>query len=259
MKNSFLGYSLLLLVLVVNNSCDSVFKTIHGEGPIIAKEIQLDDFHEIEVSSGWEIELIPHAQPGLLIETEENLIPMINYQIRNGRLYISHQGSVGRSKSRRIKVFFRQLNFISAQSSAKVFSAAIFEQPGLYIEASSNAQVFLKLWTGFCEINTSTTALVNLEGLNRELKASAHTSSRIEAKNLKTDFCQAVINTKAYMSIHVSDNLTAETDSGGELEFFGNPKTTNLKYNHSDEGIRSNDRIRSSNPKTRGSRAGSRD
>lgn len=245
MTSTYLRLILIVLLAGTLTSCDSILKTMNGEGPVVSKEILLDDFHEVYVSSGWEVELIPDPQPGMVIHTEENLLDMVDYKIQNGRLYITHQGSVGNSKSRIIQVFFRQLDNISADSNAKVYSRAIFEQKYLNLESSTNGLIDLKIWTDYCKVTTSSSGIVRLEGTNNDFKSKASTSSRIEAKGLKTISCTAMATSSGYISIYVTESLIAETETGGEVEYFGNPKSTNFRYNESDDGIRSNDRVRS--------------
>ncbi|HLS30251.1 MAG TPA: head GIN domain-containing protein [Flavobacteriaceae bacterium] len=244
MTTTTLRLVLIILVTGIIISCDSMLNTVKGEGPVVSKEVPLADFHEIKVSSGWEVELIPDPQPRMIIHTEENLLDMVEYKIERGKLHITHQGSVGNSKSRLIQVFFRQLDNISADSNAEIFSSAIFEQNYMNIEASTNGKINLKLWTDYCKVKTSASGIVNLEGTTNDFKVSASTSSRVNAKELKAESCNAVATSSGYISIYVTESLNAETETGGKVDYFGNPSFKNFKYNQSDEGIRSNDRTR---------------
>lgn len=244
MKTATLRLVLIVLFAGTLISCDSMMNTVKGEGPVVSKEIPLADFHEVKVSSGWEVELIPDPHPRIIIHTEENLMEMVDYRIEGGKLYITHQGSVGNSKSRVIQLFFRQLDNISADSNAKIFSGAIFEQNYMNIETATNGEVNLKLWTDYCKVKTSASGIVNLTGTTNDFKANAGTSSKINAEELKSKDCHAIATSSGYISIYVTESLNAETETGGIIDYYGNPSSKNFKYNKSDEGIRSNDRAR---------------
>lgn len=238
-----------VFLLVFMTSCDAVFKTIHGEGPVVSQEIQLDDFHEIEISSVWEVELIPAPQPGMIIHTEENLIPMVTHRIHNGRLIISHEGSIGKSKSKVIQVFFRQLDKIVVSTNAQVFSPAIFEQNYLELEATTSGVINLKAWVNRSKIKTGTSGIVNIEGICKDLKADATTSSQINAAELKTEKANLTAATSANISVYVSEKLIGRTKTKGKINYFGNPREIDLQ-DDGDGKSRSNDRIRSKNEKT---------
>lgn len=244
MKTATLRLFLIIMLTGLLTSCDSMLNTVKGEGPVVSKEIPLADFHEIKVSSGWEVELIPAPKPKMVIHTEENLMDMVDYKIEHGELYITNQGSVGNSKSRVIQVFFRQLDNISADSNSKIFSPAIFEQNYMNVEASTNGEINLKLWTDYTKVKTSASGIVHLQGTTNDFKAHASTSSKINGEDLKTKFCTAIATSSGYISIYVTENLNAETETNGKVDYFGNPRTKNLRYNNSGEGIRSNDRTR---------------
>lgn len=237
----------IILLFIIGSlffSCDAMFKTVNGEGPVVSQEILLEDFYEIEVSSSWEVELIPAPEPAMIIHTEENLIPMVGYQIRNGKLYISHQGSIGKSKSKLIQVFYRQLHKIEATGSSKVFSPAILEQPTLELETSSSGRIDLKTWTDQCTLKSQTNGIINIAGITKELNISAQTSSEIHAKELKAENANVYVSDKAKVWVYVTESLHGEIKKNGKIEHFGNPKTVKIIDNSKNGRTRSSDRVR---------------
>lgn len=89
---SLFSVSLILVVLLA--SCDST--SVQGSGNITSQEIPITNYNQIEVDAS--INLVYEAKPEetahLTIEGDDNLIPLIEVKINNGKLELNQKKNI---------------------------------------------------------------------------------------------------------------------------------------------------------------------
>lgn len=73
------------LVLLVSTSCIR-FVGFTGSGNVITEERTIADFDSISVSAGINLFIEQGDDEALTIEAEDNIVPRISTDVRNGRL-----------------------------------------------------------------------------------------------------------------------------------------------------------------------------
>src|SRR3546814_21172017 len=83
MKKSALIFSMAAAVLLLA-SCD--LDCIRGNGRETTENRTLDEFSGIDVGGAYKLQLTCNEQQSLVIRAEENLLPLIKTEVRNGKL-----------------------------------------------------------------------------------------------------------------------------------------------------------------------------
>ena len=261
---SILSKLLAIIVAVSLVQCNFNWdgEKVSGEGPILTKNLEIDDFTAIEVSNGWKVELIPDQSKQMVVKANENLIDILKVESSNGKLSISAEDNIGKADSKLIKVYFdKKLKSIEANSASDISAKKqlIFETTtidassaadiklnikaeDLVVESSSSADIELIASSQKIRIDASSSADINIEGEFKDLKAKASSASEIylsgiskkvdleatssadiDAKDLEAKHIEAKATSAGSIDCYPIDKLEAKASSGASIRYHNNP------------------------------------
>jgi hypothetical protein len=164
-----------------------------------------------------------------VINANENLINQFHYYVEGGQLTIESKMNIN-SGTREVKLFYdSEINQIKTSSGTDLISKDVFEQEKLSLDASSGSEINLQLKTKNTVAECSSGAEINLEGTSIYFEGDASSGSEINAKKLKTKDCIVEASSGASIEIHNENSLKANVSSGGNIDYYGNPKKMNKK------------------------------
>lgn len=244
MKLKSLKLAILFLTTLTISSCRMNFVNngIDGKGPVVEKEFQLNEpFGAVKTTSGWNVELIKSDAERIVVRTEENLTSIFQYEIEDGELRIFNKENIGKSKSRTVKIYYKSLSKIRASSGSELRSSEVFEQKDLTLSASSGAELKLHVKTENCTASTSSGGEMELYGTSVNFLGHSSSGSELDAKKLKTKKSDVKASSGASIKVNAIESLTANTSSGGDIDYSGHPKKTKLKQSISGGDIEQDD------------------
>ncbi|HET8839374.1 MAG TPA: head GIN domain-containing protein [Flavobacteriaceae bacterium] len=211
-------------------SCNLSFSnSLDGKGAVTLQEHDLETFNQIDVSKGWDVVLIKSDKSKMTVETNENLHENLEFTVENEILSISGKENIGNAEAKSIKVYYAEkLQKIGAHSGSEIVSNEVFQQDKIKIDASSGADISLKVDTKNITVNASSGAEIELFGTTENLESNASSGASIEAKNLDASSAVAEASSGANVELKVSESLTAGASSGGNVVYHGNPKNTSI-------------------------------
>lgn len=254
---------LLLLSVFAFTQC-AYFESNKAKGDceMMTKSIDIDPFDKLEVSGGWEVQLIPSQSYNVVIQADENLIDLVMLNQNDGRLNIGAQKTIGRASDKLIKIYFTgDLKMIKANNETEVFSENDLELTSILIDVSSQAKVELSLKANDLEIegsskgelsldadsknleinatssadisvdgshkittvNASSSADVKLNGNGEIANFNATSSADINAKRFKVKSIVAKATSSGEISCYPEDELQAIASSGGNVAYHNDP------------------------------------
>jgi len=232
MKN-LLKITAILLLLVSTTSC--LFDGVKGNGNVINKKRKIsNDFVRIKVSRGLHVFVTKNSNVSLVVEAYENLHELITTEVKNGTLIITSTKNIGFAKAKNIHLSVENLNEILVSSGAEVSSENTLTAKKLRVDASSGAEVKLRIKVGDLDCDTSSGAMVRLKGNVIDFKAGSSSGSNINAYDLKSKNCEAKASSGSNIKVNVSGNFEGKASSGAHINYKGNPKT--VKRNKSSGG-----------------------
>ena len=261
---SILSKLLAIIVAVSLVQCNFNWDAdkVSGEGPVVTKNLEIDDFIAIDVSNGWEVELIPGQPKQMVVRANKNLIDILKVKSSNGKLSISAEDNIGKADSKLIKIYFdNKLQSIEASSASDISAKEqlVFESTtidassaadiklnikadNLEIEGSSSADIELIADSKKIRIDASSSADINIEGKFKDLKTKASSASDvylsgtsknvdleatsgadIDAKDLEAKYIEAQATSAGNIDCYPIDELKAEASSGASIRYHNNP------------------------------------
>lgn len=232
----FVSFIISVLLLSCNANFDN---GIAGKGEIISKEIKLkENFNKISIAKGWNVELISSEENKIIIKANENLIPLLEYNIDNETLRIESEKTINRAGGKLLKVYYSQpISSFTTSSGSSLKSNQKITIKSLDIKTSSGSSVKLNIKTKNAEIKTSSGSSVELNGTAINFNAKSSSGSEINAKNLLVKNAKIKTSSGANISIEAKEYLEAKTSSDGLITYHGNPEKTKLKQSVSGGAI----------------------
>lgn len=216
----------LMSLLLFSCNFDGFFNQLDGKGEVTTQQYELEEpFNQIVVENGWDVVLIRSESPKLVVQANKNLHPELKFSINNQQLHIRSKKNIGFADAKTIQVYFSgELQKITANSGSDIVSNEIFEQEKIRIEASSGADIELSVKTNFTEVESSSGADIELTGTTNNLQTDASSGADIDAENFRSKNANAEASSGAEISLSVSETFSAEASSGGQVDYYGNPK-----------------------------------
>lgn len=226
----------LFILLVILTSCnDALFDT----GELISKEYALDEFNEIYINDIFDVFLKQDTICKLKIEGGSNLVPNINFKIKDNKLSIEDDNNANWSRNyERIKLYIsvKKISFLKINESAnvKTIDTLIAQRLTVYsINDYSDISITVKC-DDFIFINEGTSGgYLTVKGKASYSGIWARGSCTVDAIDFLSE--KTVIKNESIGDcyVNVSNILDAKIFRLGNIYYKGNPKTINYTQDNS--------------------------
>lgn len=179
------------------------FKGEKGSGNIITQDRDLRDFSAVEVGGVFQVEIVAQKDFSVQIEGDDNLLPLVETTVENGRLEISTTKRIKASKPIIVRISAPNIEELQASGASKV-KIADLKNSALRVDMSGASKADLSGETSELTIDVSGASNVEAEGLN------AVTAS-IEASGASK------------VAVAVSQDLKSEASGASKITYVGSP------------------------------------
>jgi predicted small secreted protein len=222
MKTTIKAVLVLLAVILV--ACGN---TITGSGNVRSEARDVSDFAAVTVGGSGEVLITQGDEESLTIEAEDNLLPLIKSEIRDGTLVLGLEGPRGRNiratKPIRYLLTVRDLTAISASGSVAVQADELeAERLALSLNGSSTIKVAeLESEELTVQLNGSSDAELAGEADQQQVVLSG--SGHYRAAELESETASVVLNGSSEAILWVEESLDTVINGGSQVQYYGNP------------------------------------
>ncbi|NVK52816.1 MAG: DUF2807 domain-containing protein [Flavobacteriaceae bacterium] len=222
---------IIALVAVTFTSCMiDGFNTVNGNRNVITENRNIKEpFEQVEVGQGIDLYITQDTKQSLVVSADENLHKLIKTEITNGVLKIYSKRNIRRAKSKKIYLSMPVINSIKASSGADVYTENTINATTFNATVSSGADARIEVIASTISASASSGADMILRGKTTNLSVKASSGSSINAYNLKSKEASAKVSSGANIDVYVTESLTARASSGGDIDYKGDPKSTDKK------------------------------
>jgi len=209
---------------------DFNFGQVNGNGNVTTEERPIhSDFDEVKGSAGVDVYLTEGDTFKVVVEADENLQDIIETEVSEGRLTITTNQSIGRSKAKKVHVTYKTLSAVMASSGADVIGNSVIKSEILTLDSSSGADLEVDIIAKEVYADASSGADMKISGRAKKLIVDASSGSDIKAKELEVLVCQANASSGADIEVNVSQEIDGKASSGGDIRYHGNPTAVTAK------------------------------
>lgn len=222
--------TLLSLSLFSCNFDMNMNSDIKGNGIVTIEKRTINlPFSSMEATKGLEVYLTQSDTESIRVETDENLQNLIIVEVINDVLKIHTKQTIGKCKSKKVMVSFKNISFIKATSGSDVYSTNTINSEHLDLETTSGSNMRLAINTLSLNCKSTSGSNLHVSGKTNQLLAEAASGSDIEAAHLITQISNIKATSGADITSNVTKELIADTSSGGDIKYTGNPEIVNTK------------------------------
>jgi hypothetical protein len=182
-----------------------------GNGKVIALTRDLPFFNAIEAGGAINLTLIQSDRHQVIIETDENLVEMVETRVSNGTLRLNASG-IRKPTKLELTVLFKDLNLLDISGAVKVKSEGPLSSEMLTLKSSGASTVYLDLvadklqtiLSGASKMTLTGSAdnhLIDLSGATKLVAGSLQTITTTVNASGASD---ALINAKEMLTINTS-------------------------------------------------------
>ncbi|MDB4534589.1 DUF2807 domain-containing protein [Vicingaceae bacterium] len=216
-KRIFLG---LVIALTLNSCIDS----IDGNGDVVKEKRTISSFNKIDISGGYEVLINQGSDERLEIEADENLLELIETEVRNNILYISSKQPIGNAESLKLYITTVNLNDIDVAGAIELSNKGTFESEKLEIEVSGAADINLDIEVEKLTMDMSGASETTLTGSANSFSIDISGAGELDAKKLKTKNTTIDISGAGSAVVFVKETLEVSVSGAGSVKYKGSPK-----------------------------------
>ena len=232
MKTSKTLFTFLVLALLSINSISAQNwwgwgKGIKGEGKIIKKTIELDQFTGIGLAIAADVIVTQGNTQEVTIHGQQNIIDNIKTDIRHGNWEISYKENVKEADRVTVYITMKKLEGAFVSGSGKIKGTNIFDRSDdLDFAVSGSGDIELEVETSTIESAISGSGDIILSGTADSQELAVSGSGGVTAYDLKTKKASISISGSGQCKVNVSSSLEVSIAGSGDVYYKGNP--TNL-------------------------------
>ena len=198
-----------------------------GNGNLISEEREVEGFSAIDLRGNYQIFLNQGSDPGLMIETDENLLELIETDVKDGVLRVENSKKISSKKGVKIFITFSSLDKISSAGASVVKTESLLEAQTLEVSLPGAGILDLQLEVQDLEIVVAGAGLVKLEGWAQHQEIKMSGIGNLEAYDMRSRTCNVTVTGVGSAQVNVSEALTASIKGMGGIKYKGNPISVN--------------------------------
>ncbi len=221
----FILATILSLTLFSCNFDMNFSAGVSGNGNVITEERTIHEpFSTIKATEGLDVYLTQSDNESITVEADENLHDLIMVEVENGVLKIHTRESIGRAKSKKVLVSFKDISSIISTSGSDVYSTNVITTKNLDLKSTSGSDMKLEVDTSVLNCKSTSGSDLRLSGKTVKLIVEATSGSDIKAADLIAESSHVKATSGADITVNTSKELTAKATSGGDIKYYGNPE-----------------------------------
>ncbi len=197
----------MFAALVVAFSACHIGKGIKGSGNRKSEKRDLPAFKSIETTGAYDIDVMCQKPASFEIEADDNILPLIKTEVRDGVLYVSNQERYNTRKAVALRISLPELIAVSSRGAGEI---TIQDANGDNLKIES---------TGAASIKAA--------GKVKSATISSTGAGDIDASRLQTENARVTVAGAASVNVYVTEQLDVSVSGVGSVSYSGNPRTVN--------------------------------
>ncbi len=226
MRNLIIFLVLVAVFVVGGRKCHfSIPGTgVQGSGPITTETRSVSDFHAIELDMAGDVEFSVGDHYSVVVEAQQNLLPILKIEVKNGKLRLYFDKNVSYSESVKVRVTAPAFDGLAISGSGTIRAMTALKTDKLDLDVSGSGDVIVAQGEfGNVDCDVSGSGGIELGGTANSLKADVAGSGEIRSKALTANVLDAAIAGSGTITCTVVQTLTADIAGSGEVLYLGQP------------------------------------
>jgi hypothetical protein len=205
-------------IIVINGN------SAQGSGNIITEERQVSEFDKIHLKGSGNVVLTQGEKQSLEIKTDDNIMPLIETDVRGKKLTISHGKHNLRPTTFEVYITVKNLEGVAISGSGDISGKGRFVAYTFYAEISGSGDMNLEVETGKLASKISGSGSIHLSGKAEDYIVSISGSGKINAFDVEAKNVSVKISGSGDCRVTASESLDAKISGSGDVYYKGRPQ-----------------------------------
>lgn len=175
-----------------------------GSGKSKVEKRSVQGFTAVDLSGAFEVEITVQKEPGLEIEGDDNLLPLVRTEVNNGVLEVFNEKSFSTKNAIRVRISVPQLDAVSTSGASDIVVTGV---------KSENLS-----------ISTSGAGSFKISGEAKNFSLEMSGAGEVDAKDLRSERVTVNSSGAAEATVYASEDLTVSASGAGTVNYYGDPK-----------------------------------
>ncbi len=208
-------------------------KKVEGNGQMTTATRTTTGYDKVDLTGAMDVELVKGTEGRLRIEAEENLIPHITTEVKNGELVISVEKGFNLQPSRnnpiKVTVPFESLDGVYLTGSGDIYTSDMIKSENFETKVTGSGNIRLQLQAKQARARLTGSGNMDLRGSAEDFNCKITGSGDINAFDFKCEAVDATVIGSGNLQVHATEELRANVPGSGDIVYSGNPRKEDFK------------------------------
>jgi carbon monoxide dehydrogenase subunit G len=177
---------------------------VHGSGVRKTEKRDLPSFTAIETTGAFDVQVTCQKPATFEIEGDDNLLPLIRTEVRNGVLRVSSTQRYSTNSPISLRITVSDLTSVSSTGAGK-FTVSDLKNDNF-------------------EVHSTGAGMVTVDGQSNNVKISSTGAGKIDAHDLRASKVEVTVTGAASVDVYASDQLDVNVSGAGRVTYTGDAK-----------------------------------
>lgn len=212
----------VLLVAACGLSFDFGGPAVRGTGTVVTSTRPVPAFDHVAVGGDFDVTITAGPARGLTMTGDDNLLPLIETDVRNGTLHIDTDKNLRSDEPLRIVITTPTLAGVSSGGSSTIRVSGVRAD---HFEASVSGSSQMTAAGAVRELTASVSGSgdIAMTGAAQHVEGSVSGSGGLDLHGVRAQTASVRVSGSGNVSLHVTERLEARVSGSGNVSYSGNP------------------------------------
>jgi hypothetical protein len=198
---------------------------VNGSGNRVEETRSVNVYHSIHAGGRFDLRLIQGPAAPLRLEGEDNILPLIESEVRNGVLHLDTEERLGRVQPIVVHAHAPEWRSIELSGAGSMQSETPLTGGSLRMRISGAGDIDAQVDVQELELEVSGAGECRLSGAARNVQFRASGAGDLDALRLRSENSTIRISGAGNAKVYVTGRLDATISGAGSVRYAGQPES----------------------------------
>ncbi len=200
---------------------------VHGNGKVVKQTRVVSNFDGLEISGAFDVILRQGDPESVVIEADENLLPLITTEVHGTTLVIDNKKSIKSPTTLKVFITFKDMKRMETSGAVDILAENRLTLGEFSLHTSGASSITMGLTVQKLGLNCSGASKLKLSGTAVDVEADFSGACDVFAFDLVSENFKIDLSGAGKAQIHVTKKLDAEISGAGSVHYKGSPAMVN--------------------------------
>ncbi len=211
------------LITLVSAGCN-LMEGIDGNGKVVKETRNVGSFDKIEIGGAFKVFLSQGSIESLVVEADENLMKIIETDVRGGKLIVETKENIHDSKKLNLYITVKDLTSLDVSGAVELTTEGKLELKNLEFEGSGASEIKMNFTAERVDGNFSGASEIEFEGSAGFCRLDMSGASELDAEAFVVKEFDLQLSGAGDADINVTEKLKANVSGAANVSYIGDPQ-----------------------------------